>query len=105
MPFSGFSQRTYSMLSLPLSLNAHRSSHGMSDQEYLKALDDIQVDGRRPSVVLRRMQQLKGKAGNHFSKVLLKRRHSKLFLATVQLHLQSTLIFPLTITLNTRILS
>ncbi|KAK4328578.1 hypothetical protein Pmani_001054 [Petrolisthes manimaculis] len=68
----------------------------MSDQEYLKALEDVvQLDGRRPSAILCHMQQFKANAGNHFSDTILKRYHFKLFPATIQLHLQAHLDLPI----------
>ncbi|KAK4323124.1 hypothetical protein Pmani_006158 [Petrolisthes manimaculis] len=45
-------------------------SHGMTGQQYLKVLEDVLLKGRRPSALLRHMQQLNNKAGKPFTEAV-----------------------------------
>ncbi|KAK4309999.1 hypothetical protein Pmani_018399 [Petrolisthes manimaculis] len=67
------------------------SVHGMSTQQYtyLKALEDVQLDGHQHSQLLRHMQQLNEKIATPFNDDVLKGRHSKLLPTEIQLHLQA----------------
>ncbi|KAK4317583.1 hypothetical protein Pmani_011342 [Petrolisthes manimaculis] len=71
------------------------SAHGMSTQQYLKALKDVQLDGPQHSELLQHMQQLNEKVAMAFNDDVLKSRHSKLLPTEIQLHLQAQPTLPL----------
>ncbi|KAK4319867.1 hypothetical protein Pmani_009213 [Petrolisthes manimaculis] len=60
------------------------SAHGMTPQQYLKVLEDMQLDVRRPCKLL-----LLNEATMPFNNDILKGRHAKLLPTTIQLHLQA----------------
>lgn len=64
-------------------------SHDMSPYQYLQALEDVKLEGRRPSVLLRHMQQLNEKAAFPFTDTVIRTRHTKLMPPTIQLHLRA----------------
>ncbi|KAK3868818.1 hypothetical protein Pcinc_025856 [Petrolisthes cinctipes] len=65
------------------------STHGMTTEQYLSALEEVQQEGRSPSEVLRLMQQLNEKTSTPFNDDVLRIRHSKLLPIIIQLHLQA----------------
>ncbi|KAK4322817.1 hypothetical protein Pmani_006482 [Petrolisthes manimaculis] len=71
------------------------SSHSMMAQKYLRALEEVQLDGRCPSELLRHMQQLNDKAIMPFNDYVLKGRHSKLLPTIIQLLFQAQPDLPL----------
>ncbi|KAK4297393.1 hypothetical protein Pmani_030183 [Petrolisthes manimaculis] len=71
------------------------SAHGMSTQQYLKALKDVQLDGPQHSELLQHMQQLNEKVATAFNDDVLKSRYSKLLPTEIQLHLQAQPTLPI----------
>ncbi|KAK4292162.1 hypothetical protein Pmani_035052 [Petrolisthes manimaculis] len=62
---------------------------------YLLALDNVQLEGHRPSELLRHMQQLHEKAASPLSEAVLRSRHAKLLSPPMQLYLQPLQHLPL----------
>ncbi|KAK4320794.1 hypothetical protein Pmani_008369 [Petrolisthes manimaculis] len=88
---------TFESHSLYLELKAPSSppTACITPQQYLRALEEVQLDGRRPSELLRHMQQINKKAVTPFSDDVLKGRHARLLPIHNQLHLQTQPDLPL----------
>ncbi|KAK3889955.1 hypothetical protein Pcinc_006107 [Petrolisthes cinctipes] len=63
------------------------AAHENTTIQNIKELENVQLDGRRPSALLRHMQRLNQAAVKPLPDSILKTRHTKLMLPQFQLHL------------------